>query len=287
MRFIIIMITTAILAFSGCVIGANEKIEEIATGFKFTEGPVWSADGKLLFSDIPANKIYVYDGKDAEVLYDQSGNSNGLIFDFDDRLIACEHGNRRVARYERDGSITVLADKYEGKKLNSPNDLVMKSDGSIYFTDPTYGIKKDEQELDFQGVYRITKDGKLELLCKDFSMPNGLCFSPDEKKLYIADSSERRHIRVFDVKEDGTISGGEIFATVSEKGIPDGMKVDKQGNLYVAGPGGVWIFDSKGLHIKTIKVPQTPSNLNWQGKDEYKVLYVTAVSSVYKITLKK
>ena len=274
--------------------GAGEyAVEKVSGGYKFTEGPVWSPRGSLLFSDIPANRIYEISASAlparpdaaATVFREPSGNSNGLLFDREGRLIACEHGNRRVTRTEKDGTITVLADRYEGKRLNSPNDVVVKSDGSIYFTDPTYGIKKEEQELDFQGVYRIKPDGKLELLVKDFSMPNGLCFSPDEQRLYIADSaSELSHIRVFDVKPDGTLTGGEVFARTTKPGGPDGMKVDLKGNLYVAGPSGVWIFDPAGKRLDIIATPETPANIAW-GDTDAKTLYITARTSVYRVRL--
>lgn len=259
-------------------------IVKVSGGHEFTEGPVWSPRGTLLFSDIPANKIWEL-GREKKVFRSPSGNANGLTFDRQGRLIACEHGTRRVTRTEKDGSITVLAERYRGKRLNSPNDVVVRSDGSIYFTDPTYGISPDQQELDFQGVYRIKPDGELELLVKDFKMPNGLCFSPDEKKLYIADSSELRHIRVFDVARDGSLSGGKVFAKITEPGAPDGMKTDRNGCLYVAGPGGVWVFNSRGKHGKTIKVPETPANLAWGGTVG-KTLYVTARTSVYKVRMK-
>lgn len=283
MRTIVLAVAlTALLA--GCVGAKEYKVEKVSSGHQFTEGPVWTPQGKLLFSDIPANKIWEV-GSESKVFRDPSGNSNGLTFDLQGRLIACEHGNRRVSRTEKDGSLTTIADHYDGKRLNSPNDAAVKSDGSIYFTDPPYGISPEQQELDFQGVYRIKPDGKLDLLVRDFDRPNGLCFSPDEKLLYIADSSTNlRHIRVFNVAKDGTLTGGKVFAKVSDKGVPDGMKVDVNGNLYVAGPGGVWIFDSTGKHIDTIRLPETPANLAWGGRDG-KTLYMTAVTSVYKVRL--
>lgn len=272
---------------------ADYNVEKIGDGYKFTEGPLWSASNTLLFNDIPANTIYeLSPAVDASgdqvwtkaVFREPSGNSNGLTLDDSGRLIACEHSNRRVTRTEKDGSVTVLADKYQGKPLNSPNDVVVKSDGSIYFTDPTYGGHKNE--LGFQGVYRISRDGKLDLLVGDFVQPNGLCFSPDERRLYVADSSDLRHIRVFGVKPDGTLSAGSVFARItSEKGVPDGMKVDVEGKLYVAGPGGVWIFDPSGKHLETIPVPETPANLAW-GDIDGKTLYITARTGVYRVSTK-
>lgn len=260
------------------------KVEKISSGYKFTEGPVWSMSGTLLFSDIPANRIYELK-PEKHVFRDPSGGSNGLTLDLQGRLIACEHGNRRVSRTEKDGSVTVIAASYRGKKLNSPNDVVVKSDGSIYFTDPTYGIKPEQNELGFQGVYRVKPGSPPVLLVKDFVQPNGLCFSPDEKLLYIADSSDLRHIRVFDVNKDGRLANGRVFAAIPERGPgPDGMKVDKQGRLYAAGPNGVWVFDPSGRHIGTISVPETPANLAW-GDADGKTLYITARTSIYKARL--
>ncbi len=279
-----------VCALSMAVFGAaapataeKHQVEKVSGGYQFTEGPVWSPWGTLLFSDIPANKIYEI-GKEQKVYREPSGESNGLTFDPRGRLIACEHKNRRITRTDKDGSVTVIADRYEGKRLNSPNDVVVKSDGSIYFTDPPYGGDGTPREIDFQGVYRITPKGKVELLVKDFSMPNGLCFSPDEKRLYIGDSSNLRHIRVFDVAKDGTLTNGRVFAKVAEGGAPDGMKVDVKGNLYSSGPGGVWVFDPNGKHLETIECPETPANLCWGGEDG-KTLYITAKTSVYKLRL--
>lgn len=265
----------------------DTTIECVATGFWFTEGPIWFAEKKcLLFSDIPANQILkLTSDRRVEIFRQPSGNSNGLTQDKERRLIACEHSNRRITRTEKDGSITVLADKFQGKKLNSPNDVVTKSDGAIYFTDPPYGIKPDQQEQQIQGVYRLSPYGKeLTVVANDFKRPNGLAFSPDEKKLYIDDSSERRHIRVFDVQADGSLSNGRIFhdMNVREAGSPDGMKVDVYGNIYCTGAGGVWVFDPEGNHLGTIVTPEKPSNCAWGGED-WKSLYITARTSIYKI----
>jgi len=263
-----------------------EEPEQIATGFQFTEGPVWHPDGYLLFSDIPANVIAKWkpDSK-VETFREPSGNSNGLTYDRQGRLIACEHGNRRVSRTEPDGTVVTLADRYQGKRLNSPNDVVVKSDGSIYFTDPPYGVQPDQRELDFQGVYRLASDGTLTLLVDDFDRPNGLAFSPDETILYIDDTT-RRHVRAFDVQPDGTLKNGRIFAELkSDKtGGPDGMKVDVNGNVYVTGPGGTWGFDATGKHLGTIVTPENPANCAFGGKDN-KTLYITARTSVYCVKL--
>jgi gluconolactonase len=258
----------------------------IATGFRFVEGPVWIEEEKrLLFSDIPADRIFglTPDGR-VTVFRKPSGSSNGLTRDKEGLLIACEHSNRRVTRTEKDRSITVLAERFQGKRLNSPNDVIVKSDGAIYFTDPSYGIKCHEQEQPVQGVYRLSPDGsELSLVADDFIRPNGLAFSPDEKKLYI-DDSERRHIRVFNVKDDGLLSGGTVFHDMVSTipGSPDGMKVDVEGRVYCTGAGGVWVFDSNGRHLGTIVTPEKPSNCAWGG-DDWGILYITANSSIYTI----
>jgi gluconolactonase len=263
-------------------------IKRLVTGFQFTEGPVWDASRScLLFSDIPANRIYKWaPGEPATIFREPSGNSNGLTFDRDDILITCEHGTRRLGKVEEGGTYTVLADRYLGKRLNSPNDAVVKSDGSIYFTDPPYGIKPEEQELKFQGVYHLDPDGQeLTLLVDDMERPNGLAFSPDERTLYIADSSERRHVKAFDVEDDGSLINGRIFAEIRSElpGNPDGMKVDVEGNLYVA-TAGVWIFSEKGVNLGVIELPETPANLAW-GNEDWKTLYITARTSLYRIKM--
>ena len=270
------------------LIPADAKIEKIAGGFQFTEGPVWHKDGSLLFSDIPVDTIFKWKpNSDLVVFRKPSGNANGLTLDRDGRLIACEHGNRRVSRIGKDGKITVLASYYEGKRLNSPNDAVVKSDGSIYFTDPPYGVQPKGRELDFQGVYRISPSGELTLLVDDFDRPNGLAFSPDEKVLYIADSSARSHIRAFDVKTDGTLANGRIFAELKtgEPGSPDGLKVDTKGNIWSTGPAGVWVLDKTGKHLGTIKPPEVPANCAFGDKDG-KTLYMTARTGLYRIRTK-
>ena len=260
--------------------------ERVAADLEFTEGPVWHPDEYLLFSDIPANTIYkwISDGK-LEKFRSPSGNSNGLTLDKQGRLVACEHGNRRVSRTELDGTIAAIAEKYQGKRLNSPNDVVVKSDGSIYFTDPPYGVQPDQRELDFQGVYRIAPDGTLTLLLDDFEKPNGLAFSPDEKVLYVGDTAHK-HVRAFDVQPDGTLSNGRIFADLGaeKQHGPDGMKVDANGNLYVTA-GVVWVFDREGNHLGDIAIPDAPANLAF-GDADYKTLYITARPSLYRIRLK-
>ncbi len=261
------------------------EVEKLPGTYKFTEGPVWTPWGSLLFSDCNDNKIWEIttpgSAPECKVFRDPAGPSNGLTFDRQGRLVACDYGHHRVTRTEKDGKITVLAESYEGKRLNSPNDIIVRSDGSIYFTDPSYGVKEEDRELDFKGVFLIKPDGKLALLTKDFDMPNGLCLSLDEKKLYIADSSNRRHIRIFDVAKDGTISGGEVIFTFPKTGVPDGMKIGKDGNLYSSGPEGIWVFDPTGKHLYTFPVPEVPANLAFGDKDG-KTLYITARTGVYR-----
>ncbi len=217
-----------------------------------------------------------------------------MTFDRQGRLIACEC-TRRVSRTEKDGTIAALADRYEGKRLNSPNDIVVRSDGSIYFTDPPYGLSPQYQpdnkpgvrELDFQGIYRISPKGELALLDKLMYRPNGLAFSPDEKLLYVADS-ERNLIRVFDVRKDGSLANGRLFATLKEEGQrggPDGMKVDVKGNIYCTGPGGVWVFSPDATVVAKIRTPEVAANVAFGGKD-YKTLYITAQTGLYKIPVK-
>ncbi|EGJ32436.1 MULTISPECIES: galactose-1-epimerase [Moorena] len=272
----------------GEIIAPNTQVEKVAGGFKFTEGPVWHPDGFLLFSDIPANTIYKWQpDQKTEIFRQPSGNANGNTLDRSGRLVTAEHSNRRLSLTQKDGKIITLASHYQGKRLNSPNDLAVKSDGSIYFTDPPYGIKSEQEELGFYGVYRLAPDGTLTLLVDDFVRPNGIVFSPDETKLYVNDS-ERGHIRVFDVKPDGMLENGKLFAELkppSKEGAADGMKVDIQGNVYSTGPGGVWIFDPSGNLLGIIEVPEAPANLAW-GDSDYQTLYITARNSLYRIRLK-
>lgn len=265
-------------------------VEKVAGGFEFTEGPVWVPDGYLLFSDIPASTMYRWTpgSVSAEVFRAPSGRSNGLTLDREGRLLACEH-DRRLSRTEGDGSVVTLAERYEGKRLNSPNDIVVRSDGSIYFTDPPYGLPRQEEgrELDFNGVYRLAPDGALTLLDDSFDRPNGLAFSPDERVLYVNDS-RRGHIRAFDVRVDGTLSNSRVFAELrepGEQGVPDGMKVDVRGNVFCTGPGGIWVLDTTGEPQGVIGVPEVPANLAW-GDDDLKTLYITARTGLYRMRLR-
>jgi len=272
----------------GSIVPKSSEVRRIATGFQFTEGPVWNAHkGFLLFSDIPANRILKWspDGG-LSVFREPSGNSNGLTYDNEGRLIICEHGNRCLSRIEEDGAYTVLADRFHGRRLNSPNDVVVRSDGMIFFTDPPYGVTAEEKELPFNGVFRLDPDStELSLLLKDFDRPNGLAFSPDERILYIADTP-RRHIRAFEANRDGRLGNSRLFAEIrsEEPGNPDGMKVDVEGNLYVSAAGGIWIFAPDGELIGTIRTPERPANCAW-GSDDWRTLFITARESLYTVRL--
>ena len=274
-------------------VDSEAPVEQLATGCQFTEGPLWhAAERFLLFSDIPANKMRRWDADAGMTVFrDPSGKSNGLTYDKGGHLIACEHANRRVSRTTADGQVLTIASHYEGKRLNSPNDVVVKSDGSIYFTDPPYGLSaaygvESEKELDFQGVYRLSPNGDtLTLLVDDFDRPNGLCFSPDESILYINDT-ERMHVRAFDVQPDGTIANDRVFGEEEgDTGKPDGMKADIHGNVYLTGPDGIWVFAPDGTHLGIILVPERAANLAWGG-DDWRSLFITASTSVYRVECK-
>ena len=270
----------------GQLVDATEP-ERIAAGLGFTEGPVWAAGGYLLFSDIPRNQIRKWSRADGlGVFREPSSNSNGLTFDAQHRLLACEHGNRRVSRTEADGSIVTLAERYDGKRLNSPNDLCVHSSGAIFFTDPPYGIKPKEQELRFQGVYRLDPDGKLTLLVEDFDRPNGIALSPDEKTLYI-DDSNRMHVRAFDLTADLALTRGRVFAEIRStvRHAADGLKVDTDGRVYATGGGGLFVWSPDGKYLGTIVLPKSPANVGW-GDADHNVLYLTAGPEVYRVPMK-
>ncbi|HUI41395.1 MAG TPA: SMP-30/gluconolactonase/LRE family protein [Terriglobia bacterium] len=298
----------------------DAKIEKVATCCKWLEGPVWAHQGFLLFADIPGNRILKWTPKDgisvfltpsgylgkAPFLGPESG-SNGMTLDAHGRLTVAGHARRNVYRLETmaaGAKITVLADRYDGKRLNSPNDLAYSRDGSLYFTDPPYGLQKQddtdpEKELSFNGVFRVRDavsqkpgsppdPGKLDLLIKDLTRPNGICFSPDEEFLYIAVSDPQHKVWMrYDVKPDGAVRNGRVFYDATSDpgdGGPDGIKVDEKGNLYGSGPGGVWVFSPAGKHLGTFKIPERVANLNWG--DDGRTLYITASSSLYRVRLK-
>ena len=270
------------------LIGRDAKLQTVATGFGFTEGPMWDPAGFLYVSDETINKIFrVYsDGKKEEVI--ALGDPDGNTFDHQHRLIDCASVLRAIIAVTPDGKYSILADHYEGKKLNSPNDVIVGPDGALYFTDPTLDLVAGEkQEIPFQGVYRLDDAGSLRLLTKDLAQPNGLAFSPDGKQFYV-DDDEQRNIHVYDVSSDGSLTNGRIFGAEpggKHEGVPDGMKVDKEGNLFVTGPKGIWVWDAKGNHLGTIVMPEQPANLTWGDKD-YRTLYITATTSVYRLETK-
>ncbi|MBC8076982.1 MAG: SMP-30/gluconolactonase/LRE family protein [Chloroflexales bacterium] len=263
--------------------------EQIATGFGFTEGPVWMPGDFLVFSDIPGDTIYRWDARVGASIYRRpSANANGNTIDAAGRLITCEHSGRRVAREERDGNLTTLAAHYNGQRLNSPNDVVVHSSGAVYFTDPPFGLPngRDGAELGFSGVYRIAPDGALALLSDALDGPNGLAFSPDERILYVNDS-RRNELYAFDVLADGGVANARLIATTDRAagaGNPDGMKLDSAGAIFMTGPGGVWIFASSGERLGLLRFPERTANLAWGA--ERGELYVTATTSVYRVTIR-
>jgi gluconolactonase len=281
------------------LVAPEAPIDRVAGGLAFTEGPVWR-DGALLFSDIPNNRIVRWRRlpEGPELTTFATGMSNGLTLDRQRRVLAAEHYGRRVTRVADDGSRTVLAEHFQGKRLNSPNDIVVRSDGSIYFTDPPYGVQPSTpgvprpagwwtrpipgKEQPCHGVYRIAPDGSLHLVADDFALPNGLAFSPDESRLYIDDSAHK-HIRAFDVRPDGTLTGGRVLLDMAsdDPGVPDGLKVDERGNVFCTGPGGVWVCRPDGMLLGRIVLPELPANLAW-GEDG-SVLFATARTSVYRL----
>ena len=289
------------------IITPGTNIDKVADGFQFTEGPVWHPDGYLLFSDPNTNNIYCYNPVDNNVSvymshsgytgvdigeYGQPG-SNGLAIDKEGRLIINQHGNRRVIRIEKKGPVTVLADKVDGKRFNSPNDIVLKSDGTVYFTDPPYGLPSffadNRKELDYQGVFMV-KDGKVSVVAKDCGGPNGIAFSPDEKFLYVTnwDIRDIHHTKTlwrYEVQTDGTLKNGKIFfdwnLTEDDEAL-DGMKVDKEGNLFVSAPGGVWILTADAILLGKIETPERAANMAW-GDEDGKTLYLTAHTGLYKV----
>lgn len=286
------------------IVPLNPKLFKLAEGFQFTEGPIWTKSGDFLFSDPNANTIYQYSGNGKLAVFkSHSGysgkdiaeyfqpGSNGLTLDPQGRLTINEHGNHRVSRIEKDGRLTVLAANYEGKRLNSPNDLIYRSDGALFFTDPPFGLPKfyddPRKQLPYSGVFSL-KDGKLKLVSKDLKGPNGIAFSPDEKYLYVGNwDPEKKVVMRYEVGVDASLSNGKIFFDMTQapgEDAIDGIKVDQKGNLYVCGPGGIWVLSAEGKHLGTIKTPKNPHNLAWGGGDG-KTLYITAQNTLYRMPL--
>jgi gluconolactonase len=270
------------------LVDPDAKLAVMGTGFGFTEGPVWDEAGFLYVSDETINKIYrLYpDGRKQEVI--ALGDPDGNTFDRKHRLIDCASVLRAIIEVTPEGKYKILADRFEGKRLNSPNDVIVGPDGALYFTDPTLDLVAGEkQEIPFQGVYRLDDASHLKLLTKDLAQPNGLAFSPDGKHFYV-DDDEKRNIWAYDVATDGSLTHGRVFGEEpggKDDGVPDGIKVDKRGNLFVTGPGGIWVWDAEGHHLGTILTPEQPANLNWGDKD-YRTLYITATTSVYRLEMK-
>jgi gluconolactonase len=283
----------------------DAKIEKIGSGFKFTEGPLPFSNGNIWFSDVVGNVVRQWspDGAITEILrpggadnpdYAPAGSfigPNGMVFDKDGSVLLCQHGNRRIVRIDKDRHVSLLVDRWNGKRFNSPNDLVFKSDGALYITDPPYGLVKQDddptKEIKFNGVFRYA-DGKVTPVIRDLTRPNGIAFSPDEKYLYISNSDEKHKVWMrYEVQPDGSVANGKlIFDATAEPaaGNPDGMKIDARGNVYSAGPGGLWIFSPEGKHLGTIKPGETPANCNWGGPD-HKTLFITAETGLYRIRL--
>jgi gluconolactonase len=285
----------------GRLVDENVEVEQLGTGFTFTEGPIWNPDGQfLLFSDMPADTRRRWDERGGvQVVASPSNKGNGMTLDANGRLIACEHSTSSLVRMDAVGTGSgreVLASHYEGKELNSPNDVVVKSDGSIWFSDPWYGRMpvfgvERERELGWQGVFRLPPGGDPALVVDkdEYEQPNGLCFSPDESLLYINDSP-KAWIKVYDVGSDGTLSNGRMFfegigSGVIEEGIADGMKCDEEGNIWVTGPGGVWVISAGGEHLGVIKIPENTGNLAWGGPD-WHTLYIPSSTSLYAVETK-
>lgn len=284
---LLMIVLPVMIAFGQQIVDEDAGPEIITDGYEFTEGPLWHESGYLLFSDIPANTVYKWTPNEGTEMYlKPSGHSNGLAYDQEGNLLLAQHEGR-VSRLSNDKKQTVIVDNYNGKRLNSPNDLAVKSDGSIYFTDPPFGVSDDNKELDFNGVYRYSEKNGLQLLIDDFDLPNGIVFSPDESRLFVNDT-RHNHIRVFDVNKDGSISNGKIFAKMESdaEGAADGMKVDTEGNLYTTGPGGLWIYSRDGKLLQQIEMPRRITNIAWGGND-YSSLFLTAPSAVYKLETNK
>lgn len=272
------------------VVGETVELERLGSGFDFTEGPIWHhREQHLTFSDMPGNHMRRWSEAGGVVTFRKPSNmANGNAYDRQGRIVTCEHATSRVTRTGLDGSIEVLATHWGDKELNSPNDIVVKSDGGIYFTDPTYGRLEyfgvpREPELAFRGVYRIEDEGgRLSLLADDFAQPNGLCFSVDESRLFVNDT-ERGHIRVFEVAGAETLSGGEVWAEVTGEGdgAPDGLKVDRDGNVYCCGPGGLHVFAPDATCLGVIRVPEVVANFTW-GDEDMRSIFLTASTSLYR-----
>lgn len=269
---------------------ASPEAERLATGFVFTEGPLWHPDGYLLFVDIRRSQIIkLVLGSAPQIIREHSGESNGMTFDAQGRVVICEMVNRRVTRMAADGSLTVLAERWNNQRLNRPNDVVGASDGSLYFTNPgRERLDPGQVDMAFNSVHRIRPDGTLDLVVSDIDYPNGLAFSPDERVLYVANTRPGQYIMAYDVHADGTVSNGRHFAEMpsltATNGVPDGMKVDVAGRVYCTGPDGCWVFEPSGALIGIIRLPEYPANCAWGGPDN-QTMFFTANTSVYSLRM--
>ncbi|MCY4367152.1 MAG: SMP-30/gluconolactonase/LRE family protein [Chloroflexi bacterium] len=269
----------------------SPEAECLASGFVFTEGPLWHPDGYWLFVDVrrePGAIFRLVPGGEPEIYREPSNGSNGLTFDLQGRLIMCEGDGRRMSRREHDGTIEALAEQWDGKRLNRPNDVVCHSDGSIYFTNPGGRVPPEEREIDFSGVHRIAPDGTVTAVVTDTEYPNGLAFSPDESILFVTNTRERMYIAAYDMQPDGSVANGRVFADMSSDepdGVPDGMKVDSEGNLYSTGPGGCWVFAPDSTLLGIIRLPEIPANCAWGGPDN-RTMFFTARTSVYTLRMR-
>lgn len=289
-----------------CIVEPNQEAQQLATDFAFTEGPLWHPDGYWLFVDLRREPPVIHRmspaGGTPEIVREPSGGTNGMTLDLQGRLLMCEGDNRRITRMEADGTINVVADRWDGKRFHRPNDIVCRSDGSIYITNPSGRVPEEEQEIEWPGtIHRIATDGTVELLAHDIDFPNGIAFSPDESVLYVSNTrklgerpdqywdgevKQNQFIQAYDVAADGSLSNSRMFGSMAsaEDGVPDGMKVDAEGRVYCTGSGGVWVFDAAGEHLGIIRVPEIPANCAFGGPD-FKTMLFTARTSVYSLRM--
>lgn len=288
------------------VVEPNQEAQQLATDFVFTEGPLWHPDGYWLFVDLRREPPVIHRlspaGGTPDIVREPSGGTNGMTFDLQGRLLMCEGDNRRISRMESDGTINVVADRWDGKRFHRPNDIVCRSDGSIYFTNPSGRVPEEEQEIEWPGtIHRIATDGTVGLLAHDIDFPNGIAFSPDESVLYVSNTrkmgeradqywdgevKQNQYIQAYDVAADGSLSNSRMFGSMAsaEDGVPDGMKVDAEGRVYCTGSGGVWVFAPDGSHLGIIRVPEIPANCAFGGPD-FRTMLFTARTSVYSLRM--
>ena len=288
------------------IVEPNQEAQQLATDFAFTEGPLWHPDGYWLFVDLRREPPVIHRmspaGGTPDIIREPSGGTNGMTFDLQGRLLMCEGDNRRITRMEADGTINVVADRWDGKRFHRPNDIVCRSDGSIYITNPSGRVPEEDQEIEWPGtIHRIATDGTVELLAHDIDFPNGIAFSPDESVLYVSNTrklgerpdqywdgevKQNQYIQAYDVAADGSLSNSRMFGSMAsaEDGVPDGMKVDAEGRVYCTGSGGVWVFDAAGEHLGIIRVPEIPANCAFGGPD-FKTMLFTARTSVYSLRM--